>query len=274
MATTVDEYGNIVDEYDYAEANMPDYIAGFEFDEGIELSDGTTLSIADIYSDPSRALDSIKTVEDANITLAGITKQFGDSVANGIKSLIFKPDGKTLNTSNLATAGLALYGLMGGNQKQYEAAGYTKPIPTLTATREQVPYAPDPNRRPGESGRQYFTDVQYAAPADTAAAQTAATTKAQGIASQYAPKAATAPAANILPMKWNQPVTDTAPTQNETAPASGVANLLPVEKAQGFASGGITNLAQARYKDKNGEQDIRKAIHYCEKLLETEYGKD
>ena len=39
----------------------------------------------------------------------------------------------------------------------------------------------------------------------------------------------------------------------------------------GFLAGNAIKYL-ARYKDKNGEQDIRKAIHYCEKLLETEYG--
>jgi len=240
MSTTVDEYGNIVDEYDYAAENIPDYIQGYEFDDVIELSDGTSLSIADIYSDPSRALDSIKTLEDADTTIAGIAAKFGQSIADGVKSLIIK-DGK-LNTAGLATAGVALYGLMGGNDKKYESAGYTKPVPTLTATRAQVPYAADPNRRPGEGGRQYFTDVQYAAPADAAAAQTAATTAAQGIASRYTPKAAAAPTANIMPISWN-PSAQTATTAATENPASGVAQLLPVPKAEEFkamaAGGGL-----------------------------------
>ena len=247
MSTTVDEYGNIVDEYDYAQANIPDYIQGYEFDDVIELSDGTSLSIADIYSDPSRGLDKIKTVEDANSTIAGIATKFGQKIADGVKSLIIK-DGQ-LNTSGLATAGIALYGLMGGNDKKYESAGYTKPVPTLNATRAQVPYAADPNRRPGEGGRQYFTDVQYAAPADTAAAQTAATTAAQGIASRYTPKAAAAPTANIIPISWNPVPAANSKTAaaNQTATdaktASGVAQLLPVQKAERFramaAGGGL-----------------------------------
>lgn len=29
----------------------------------------------------------------------------------------------------------------------------------------------------------------------------------------------------------------------------------------------------SRYKEKGGPQDIRKAIHYCQKLLEVEYGE-
>jgi len=28
----------------------------------------------------------------------------------------------------------------------------------------------------------------------------------------------------------------------------------------------------SRYRDKNGAEDIRKAIHYCQKILEVEYG--
>lgn len=30
----------------------------------------------------------------------------------------------------------------------------------------------------------------------------------------------------------------------------------------------------SRYKEKGGEQDIRKAIHYCQKILEIEYGQE
>lgn len=264
MSTTVDEYGNIVDEYDYAQANIPDYITNLDPDSTVELSDGTSLSIADIYSDPSRALDAIKTPADANTWLSGIEKVLGKTISDGIKSLILK-DGK-LNTSGLATAGVALYGLMGGNEKKYDTAGYTKAVPTLTATRAQVPYAADPNRRPGEGGRQYFTDVQYAAPADTAAAQTAATTEAQGIASRYVPKAATTPTANIIPISWNPVVPaegSKTPTENQTVPASGVASLLPVpaagqqqytkpiEKADGgsigYAHGGIASGSNGQY---------------------------
>lgn len=30
----------------------------------------------------------------------------------------------------------------------------------------------------------------------------------------------------------------------------------------------------SRYREKGGEQDIKKAIHYCQKILGTEYGKE
>ena len=40
----------------------------------------------------------------------------------------------------------------------------------------------------------------------------------------------------------------------------------------GFIAGNVIKYI-SRYKEKNGEADIRKAIHYCELLLELEYGK-
>jgi hypothetical protein len=40
----------------------------------------------------------------------------------------------------------------------------------------------------------------------------------------------------------------------------------------GFCAGNVVKYI-SRYKDKNGAEDIRKAIHYCQLLLELEYGE-
>ena len=40
----------------------------------------------------------------------------------------------------------------------------------------------------------------------------------------------------------------------------------------GFCAGNVVKYI-TRYKDKNGAEDIRKAIHYCQLLLELEYGE-
>lgn len=162
----------------------------------------------------------------------------GGGAKDFLKKYLYDPQTKSFNPAGIATAASALYGLMGGNQVQ--TGGYNKPIPNLAATRAQVPYAADPNRRPGEAGRRYFTDTQYTAPADAAAAQAAATTQAQGIAA-----ATPAMAARVNPYEgkyvpaWNPPA-QTA--QTTSAPASGVAQLMPLPEAQGartMAAGGL-----------------------------------
>lgn len=161
-------------------------------------------------------------------------KTLGGGAKDFLKQYLYNPDTGKINLAGLGTAATALYGLMGGNQVQ--TGGYNKPIPNLVATRAQVPYAADPNRRPGEAGRQYFTDTQYTAPADAAAAQTAATTQAQGIASAVPQRTAQVnPYAGQFKAQWNPPAPTPAPA---AAPASGVAQLMPVPKAEAMAAGG------------------------------------
>jgi hypothetical protein len=218
-----------------------DYVPSYDWGAEADASDDSW--IAAIYADPSRALDTVTTPEQADNVVASVLSKFGETAANAVKSILFKPGTRDLNLAGLGTAGAAIYGLMGGNQVQ--TGGYNKPIPKLTATRAQVPYAADPNRRPGEAGRSYFTDTQYTNPADAPAAQAAATTQAQGIAAAVPTRAAQVnPYEGKYTPAWNppaQPATNAATTQ--AAPASGVAQLLPVPQAQGFkpmaAGGGL-----------------------------------
>jgi len=69
----------------------------------------------------------------------------------GIANLLGKDD----ELSNFLGTG-------GGGGGGGRPVGYQGGIPTYTARREMLPIPQDPNRRPGESGRRYFTDVQYA----------------------------------------------------------------------------------------------------------------
>ena len=218
-----------------------DYVPSYDWGAETDASDDAWLSA--IYSDPSRALDTVSTPEEAEGVISKVISKFGDTAGNAIKAILFKPGAtpgsQELNLAGLGTAAAAIYGLMGGNQVQ--TGGYNKPIPKLTATREQVPYAADPNRRPGEAGRSYFTDTQFTAPADAAATQAAAKTQAQGIAAAVPQRAAQVnPYEGKYKPAWNPP----EPTaQVQSAPASGVAQLLPVPEAQGFkamaAGGGL-----------------------------------
>jgi hypothetical protein len=101
---------------------------------------------------------------------------------NNLKSVYQKPGGGTDWSKIAATAG-GLYGLYGSmNKKPQQPTGYQGGIPQYTAVRERVAGTPDPNRRPGGAGLQYFSDTQYAAPANVAAARAAAQEQAAGIA--------------------------------------------------------------------------------------------
>ncbi len=60
-------------------------------------------------------------------------------------------------------------GMLGGSQPK---SGYQGGIPSLTATRQQLPIDYSADRRPGSGGRRYFTDMVYA-PKDVAPAPVA-----------------------------------------------------------------------------------------------------
>jgi len=81
---------------------------------------------------------------------------------------------KKFGPTALAT-GLQLSGLLNNNQQK---SGYQGGIPSLTASRQQLPINYNADRVPGSMGRRYFTDTVYApktpppvAPAPVAPAQ-------------------------------------------------------------------------------------------------------
>jgi hypothetical protein len=189
--------------------------------------------------------DAVESGSSTNPFLKTLFDNLGTGAVNYIKKYLYNPTTGAVNLAGIGTAAAGLYTLFkGGNE--IKKAGYDKPIPKLEATRQQINYN-DPNRRPGEGGRQYFTDQQYTDAAGVPAAQTAANTQAQGILAAYTPRSkAVNPyqAANYTPTPykpaWN-PTADTTKADTTTA-ASGVAQLLSVPNAQGFtamAAGGL-----------------------------------
>jgi len=170
----------------------------------------------------------------------------------------FKTDGK-YDWAKIATAGAGLYKLL--KDQSGDSGGYNVPVPKMDMVRQQIQYN-DPNRRPGEAGRQYFTDPRFVKQGDAAglaAAQKAAGAQAQGILAA-APVAA-APAANPyagkMPINWNpEPVAKTGTPAETTTPPAGLAAVPTQEQLMdpnfkfGMASGGI---ASGRYL--RGETD-------------------
>jgi len=188
----------------------------------------------------------------------------GNAILNSLKGAFVK-DGK-VNWPGLATAAIGAYGMFGGGF-DVKTGGYNRPVPKMTATREALNIQ-DPNRRPGQGGLRYFTDVQYTPQGDAealAAAQQAAATQATGLRAAYTPTAAppaTSPYAGMFKTPWEKsaPATPAPATQK---PASDVINelnptqRLPAQPEQGAATmydGGIAMLAKGgRYLQ--GETD-------------------
>ena len=219
----LDEYDDTTPATDWSDSDWDNF-----YTEYGDVSGGYDPETSPTEQDVQDAIDSGSST---NPVLKTFFDSLGTGAINFLKKNLYDPSTGKVNLAGLGTAVTGLYGLMGGNQVQ--TGGYNKPIPKLTATREQVPYAADPNRRPGEAGRSYFTDTQYTAPADAAATQAAAKTQAQGIAALATPRAkAVNPYEGKYKPAWN-PSEQTEKTTATANPASGVAQLLP-PKAQGF----------------------------------------
>lgn len=214
MALVQDELGNWYD----------DGTSGDIYDFGYGSGFGDTYDFwAEIGIDPNTTGEGGSTTPDsawdgsADVlgSLRDIANKAGKAGFDKLKQA-FTKDGK-IDWASLATAGVGLYGL-----NKSESGGYNKPVPKMEATRQQVAYAPDPNRRPGEAGRSYFTDTQFTPKGDAgklAEAQAAATTQAQGIlaaAPQYKAPAPN-PYAGKIPLNFNP-----APTATTGATAAGL----------------------------------------------------
>jgi hypothetical protein len=176
-------------------------------------------------------------------TLKDLASKAGKEGFNRLKQAFTKKDengNPTIDWAAMATAGVGLYNLAKGD----EVGGYNKPVPKMDMTRQQVPYAQDPNRRPGEAGRRYFTDAQYTPQGDAdalAAAQAAATTQAQGImaaAPQYAAPAPN-PYAGKIPTSFSKQREMPAPTEGAGLPQ--IPAQLNEQGTINMAQGGIAD---------------------------------
>ena len=136
-------------------------------------------------SDPSTTAKPIKiwdsgALEKESPGLGGFISQFA-------KSILTTKDGKP-NVPGIL--GLTAFLNSGVGKKllgtgEAPKVGYQGGIPKYEAVRERVNAPYDPNRRPGSGGQRYFSDTKYVDPTKTdelAAAKTAATTQATGLA--------------------------------------------------------------------------------------------
>ena len=223
------------------------------------------------YQDPDGSTYSVKngiyTTESEGKTWRYDSKQNGfvdeaGKLISNAPSNLFTKMLNAVKANPLAALGTA-YGAIKALSSKDEG-GYNVPVPKLDAIRQQVDYSKDTTRRPGEAGRQYFTDTRYVKEGDATAldaAEKAAQAQNMGIqgaaftSGRYDPFAkpdAPNPWIGKMKQNWNPAA---ATTTGATAPAAtGIAAALPVMPTQtqlmdpnykiGMASGGI---ADARY---------------------------
>lgn len=135
-----------------------------------------------------------------------------------------------------------------------DEGGYNVPVPKMDAVRQQIAYD-NTNRRPGEAGRQYFTDPRFVKQGDATSlesAQTASSAQAAGIlaaAPKY--KAPVNTYDTTMKMPWNPEPAKTGSTTGTTGTAPAGLAAVPTQEQLmnpnfkiGMASGGI---ASARY---------------------------
>ena len=121
--------------------------------------------------------------------------------------------------------------------------------------RERVQYN-DPNRVPGSTGRQYFTDTQYVPQGDVEAMAAAKANAAQQVAGlQAAAQAAPAPAANPYAGKMNLSFAQQrqVPTSAEGLPQ--IPTQLNAQGGIGMAEGGIADAGRYLQGETDGMAD-------------------
>jgi hypothetical protein len=225
MAYT-DELGNIYD--DDSLSGTTTTSGDYDFWESIGVNPNTTM---ENWISPSNA--QIESALQGDATFLGLLKQYGSKALDMLKT-----NGK-YDPAKMGALGLGAIDLYERMNK--DSGGYNKPVPKMDMVREQVQYN-DPNRAPGSTGRQYFTDPRFVGRGDAdamAAAKAASAEQAAGL--QAAAQAAPTPAPNFYAGKMNL-----AYAQQRPAPTQGAG--LPQIPTQLNAQGGI-NMAEGGLAD-------------------------
>ena len=214
----------------------------------VQYDDGSSITIGPDGA-PIGTTDSPDAVGNSaafNRALAWTAQNLGPTAARALTAAMRNPG---------ATLGTALMGIkmMTGGDKQ---GGYNKPVPKMDMVREQIQYN-DPNRRPGEAGRQYFTDPRFAAQGNAdalAAAKTASTEQGQGILAAYQPRPAQAPNpyAGKMNLAFNKPAVQ-APVQGAALPE--IPTQLNAQGGIGMAQGGIADAGRYLQGETDGMAD-------------------
>jgi len=169
---------------DYNDAQIPGN-SGYS-GYGSDQSDAETARLlAQNAADPAEKelVEQSKTNPSLWAILSDATKKYGSEALNFVKNQVIDPKTGKVNLAAIATGIAAIKALNGGNTPKSNA--YQGKIPTLTATRTQVPYDyVNEQREPGSYGRDYFSDINYSAPDKAAEANAAGAREAQGMKAQ------------------------------------------------------------------------------------------
>jgi hypothetical protein len=233
--------------FDYDAVAIPEFDYEQAIRDAVAEGGGYDNYTKDQYPTETEILDALKTGKSDNSFLGDMFSKLG-SQAKGFASKYLVDGNGKVNLAGLGTAAAAL-SMLGGSNKA-PSGGYNKPIPKYDAVRQQIANV-DPNRRPGSSGLQYFTDPKYATQGDAAslaATKAADTTQAQGILA--ARPTAAAPAVNpyagkmptaALTAAATNPMVPAVPAEAETA------RVVPQAQLTGglnMAQGGLASFAR------------------------------
>lgn len=158
-----------------------------------------------------------------NKLISGLINKFGQ----GVRDKIFNTDG-SLNLTGIAGLASMAYKMFGDNS--VKTAGWSQPVPKYSAYRQAVEYD-DTNRRPGEGGRRYFSDIYYA-PQGDAASEEAAAQKASESAAGIQALAPTYSAPTLTTKTIATPWSNESSTFRQATPSQ----ALPMQQAQPMAS--------------------------------------
>jgi hypothetical protein len=182
-----------------------------------------------------------------------VVGQLGDKAGDFLKKYLYDSASGKVNLAGLGTAAAALKMLTGGNSVQ--TGGYNKPIPKFDVVREQVQYN-DPNRAPGSTGRQYFTDTRYAPQGNAealAAAKAASAEQASGL--QAAAQPAPAPAPNPYAGKMNLAYAQQRPAPTQGAGLPQIPTKLTEQGGIPMAEGGLADAGRYLQGETDGMAD-------------------
>jgi len=166
MTMVNDDFGNVYDDGVTTDDFGNVYVSGQPIDFGTNPLEQPNYGV-----DPTSNVEVLTPEERAAAVAAGMptdTKE-ANSWLSGIKNSsigkalgkhVTKQDGST-NWGALLAGGSALATMSGLNKPNRPPTGYQGGIPEYTASRAQLPIPNDPNRRPGQGGIRYMSDLQY-----------------------------------------------------------------------------------------------------------------
>lgn len=209
------------------------------------FSDGTAISPdSKYYFQGELVYDAVNTGSGA------LARILGKEAAKKLRSL-FVDDKGNPNLAGIATLGTTLYGLL----NQDKQGGYSRPVPKLDMVRDQVQFD-DPNRRPGEGGRQYFTDPRFVEQGNAealAGAKAASAEQAAGIQAAYQPRPEEAPNpyAGKMNLAFSRPGGASPSTQSE--------RFTPTPISMDAIGGGLGNNAPGENQNFSSLMDALRA---------------